>query len=341
MKRLLLILLFCFYPFFVFAEETPLSPEKTQNEIFIPPVLDDQIASHLKGISSPKIKKAITQEVLKLASEAVRIDELASTSVASATPISSESKNYWKSLETKLIFGSELAENKADEKNASKSVTLEGMIIPEENPLTRRGVSFRRWAVETKDGNRFPLSSNIALLTALKQPELLDGPVQITGTWIPSGENKNLKYFRTEKIRALDVVDEQPLEGTNASGAMNASDSMNASGTINASETLNASGTINTSEIMNASGSSNASESFLPKSASSETGAKTEKIGVSPSGTSIDSESKIAPSDLLSKKKESKKTVSAKKTTPKETKLEPSKENNQPETIQTKGEIVK
>lgn len=91
---------------------------------------------------------------------------------------------------TLMVRGSpveEISETAAKEK-------LKGTIFPEKHPIRRRKFLYR-WVLETSDGKRIPLKSNLKLLTLVRKEELLDGPVLLTGYFVQSGMNENLRYF--------------------------------------------------------------------------------------------------------------------------------------------------
>lgn len=75
---------------------------------------------------------------------------------------------------------------------------IRGRIVPEKRNIKRRRFMFR-WVLKTDDGRRIPLKSNLQLLTLVRREDLLEGPVMLTGYFIASAINPELKYFKVEK----------------------------------------------------------------------------------------------------------------------------------------------
>ncbi|MBF0499748.1 MAG: hypothetical protein HQM09_06430 [Candidatus Riflebacteria bacterium] len=127
-----------------------------------------------------------------------------SSIVASSSSVATGSREDWMPLPLRTIVGAPIAATmKAEQKEEQKSVTLLGRLIPEEQPIQRRRF-FRRWAIETDNGDRFPLTSTLPLLTAVKLPGILDGQVRATGRWVQALSEKRLKFFTVESIRSVE-----------------------------------------------------------------------------------------------------------------------------------------
>ncbi|GAB4279912.1 MAG: hypothetical protein Kow0029_24120 [Candidatus Rifleibacteriota bacterium] len=79
----------------------------------------------------------------------------------------------------------------------SRKEKIKGIILPEKHYIKRRRYVYR-WVLETDDGMRIPLKSNLHLLTQVRKEELLDGPVMLSGYYVQSGMNEKLRYFVVE-----------------------------------------------------------------------------------------------------------------------------------------------
>ena len=106
-------------------------------------------------------------------------------------------------LEPFLMTAGEPLEDGVD---ANKNQLLTGQLVPEKQPLGRRKYLYR-WVLKTDDGRRIPLKSNLKLLTEVRRESMLDGRVALTGQYIKSGQNSELRYFTVESVKA--VGDEQ------------------------------------------------------------------------------------------------------------------------------------
>ncbi|MBF0406374.1 MAG: hypothetical protein HQM10_03390 [Candidatus Riflebacteria bacterium] len=157
----------------------------------------------------------------EISSETILFDE------SNGTESQGLQKDFWNTMEIRQILGSEISEESAEdaEKKEAKSITLEGTIVPEEIYLKSRKF-LRRWAVETKDGERYQLSSNLILLAAVKQQENLNGPVQITGKWIDSPGTENLKFVKVESIHPS-IPSDEPDDKPQPNGTSIASNTTN------------------------------------------------------------------------------------------------------------------
>ncbi len=92
----------------------------------------------------------------------------------------------------------------------SKKEKLRGRIIPEKRNITRRRYMFR-WVLQTDDGRRIPLKSNLKLLSLVRKEELLDGPAMLTGYFVASALNPELRYFNVENaVPAGDADEDKP-----------------------------------------------------------------------------------------------------------------------------------
>ena len=85
---------------------------------------------------------------------------------------------------------------------------LRGRIVPEKHAVRRRRHMFR-WVLQTDDGRRIPLKSNLRLLTFVRNEEILDGPAMVTGYFVASGMNPDLKFLNVEKIVPAGDSDEK------------------------------------------------------------------------------------------------------------------------------------
>lgn len=93
-----------------------------------------------------------------------------------------------------------------------KKERIRGRIIPEKRNIKRRRFMFR-WVLQTEDGRRIPLKSNLQLLTLVRKEELLDGPAMLTGYFVASAINPELQYFNVEKaVPAGDSDDKEDKE---------------------------------------------------------------------------------------------------------------------------------
>jgi len=86
-----------------------------------------------------------------------------------------------------------------EEIEAKKKEKLKGLIVLEKHHIKRRRFMYR-WVLKTEDGMRIPLKSNLQLLTAVRNQDLLDGPAMLTGSFVNSAMNAELRYFNAEKI---------------------------------------------------------------------------------------------------------------------------------------------
>jgi hypothetical protein len=93
----------------------------------------------------------------------------------------------------------------------SRKEKLRGRIIPEKRNISRRRYMFR-WVLQTDDGRRIPLKSNLKLLTLVRKEELLDGPAMLTGYFVASALNPELKYFNVENAVPAGDADEGKSE---------------------------------------------------------------------------------------------------------------------------------
>lgn len=93
-----------------------------------------------------------------------------------------------------------------DEDSGQKKEDIIGRLVPELHPLNRRQ-RFYRWVLETFEGHRVPLKSNLKLLQEVRSEKFLDGYVKMRGYYLESGFNEQLKYFVVESVAAYDDPD--------------------------------------------------------------------------------------------------------------------------------------
>lgn len=86
-----------------------------------------------------------------------------------------------------------------DEDSGHKKEDIIGRFVPEPHPLNRRQ-KFYRWVLETFEGHRVPLKSNLKLLQEIRSEKFLDGFVKLRGYYLESGYNEQLKYFVVESV---------------------------------------------------------------------------------------------------------------------------------------------
>lgn len=153
-----------------------------------------------------------------------------------ASPSSPADRAAWPMLSPGLIRGADFAAAQQAAAEEAPATTLEGKLIREDQPLGRRSF-FRRWAIQTAKGERFPLTSNIPLMLAVKQKGVLDARVSITGRWNQAKGEKRLKFFTADTVRPLETP--AAISGKDAHGKKNLAGSvMPASGTTDASLAL-------------------------------------------------------------------------------------------------------
>lgn len=124
-------------------------------------------------------------------------------------PENSQEKLYEKTaaLEPVLMVRGNPVEEMSEN---SKKEKLRGRIIPEKRNITRRRYMFR-WVLQTEDGRRIPLKSNLKLLSLVRKEELLDGPAMLTGYFVASALNPELRYFNVENaVPAGDADEDKP-----------------------------------------------------------------------------------------------------------------------------------
>ncbi len=112
-------------------------------------------------------------------------------------------KKFFPALEGVLIVGAKIKPGPQAAGDEKKPETVEGRILIEEHPVKRRRF-YRRYCLQTEEGKRFPLSSNLQFLTEIKQEGVLDAKVKLTGQWIESPFGEGLKFFACNKIQILD-----------------------------------------------------------------------------------------------------------------------------------------
>ena len=87
---------------------------------------------------------------------------------------------------------------KNDDENL-KTFSYSGLLIPENQPVTRRKKMIR-WTLKLDDGTRIPIKSNLKLLQEVRKEDNLDDYVTITGKMRRSALEDELKYFVPETI---------------------------------------------------------------------------------------------------------------------------------------------
>ncbi|MFZ2959996.1 MAG: hypothetical protein WA705_24205 [Candidatus Ozemobacteraceae bacterium] len=188
----------------------PLEKDLRERAKNLPPIT---LPTNLEGLSIEGLTPIV--EEISSQKKGLMPVEFSPASAALPTEVASRSHEDWLPLPVQSIVGAPIAAaTKAAQKDEEKSATLIGRLIPEEQPVARRRF-FRRWAIETDNGNRFPLTSTLQLLTAVKQPGILDGNVRATGKWVQAVSEERLKFFNVETIRPMGDTSE------NASGSKN------------------------------------------------------------------------------------------------------------------------
>ncbi len=109
-----------------------------------------------------------------------------------------ESYEKTAALEPVLMLLGKPADEQCD-LNLIKKLT--GRLIPEIRRLARK-THLYRWVIETDDGRRFPLKSNLKLLTEVRNEKLLDGRVNLSGQFASAGADADDFYFVVETITA-------------------------------------------------------------------------------------------------------------------------------------------
>jgi hypothetical protein len=179
--------------------ETPVTQEEIMNEaarqeeVVAQDVAQEFIEEDQDTFVSPDvIDEVAAPEEIGFEDTDELLSEVASQSVGPAD----KEKTYEKSpaLEPSLMIRGEPIEEAAESARKEK---IKGLIIPEKHPVKRRRYLFR-WVLETESGSRIPLKSNLKLLTLVRKEELLDGPVMLTGYYLKSALNENLKFFVVE-----------------------------------------------------------------------------------------------------------------------------------------------
>lgn len=99
-------------------------------------------------------------------------------------------------------------EDEANEMNAV--ARLSGSLVPEKQMIGRRRHMFR-WVLKTGDGSLIPLKSNLKLLQEVKKEANLDGFVTLTGRFVTSGFQNELKYFIVESLVSIDELPKPPV----------------------------------------------------------------------------------------------------------------------------------
>lgn len=133
-------------------------------------------------------------------------EESEESEAASATkllPEETEPENLFEkadALEPQLMMAGAPVDEQGE---AQLNAKIKGRIIAEKKPISRRRHLYR-WVLESEDGSRIPLKSNIKLLQEVRRDEILDSQVSLTGKYIASGFKNNLQYFVVESIVVLD-----------------------------------------------------------------------------------------------------------------------------------------
>ncbi len=136
--------------------------------------------------------------------------EIASTAAPVSTDTASETL-YEKAdaLEPQLMLAGTPAEKDGESQVSEK---ISGRIVAEKQPVARRR-HINRWVLKTEDGRRIPLKSNIKLLQEVRRENILDSEVSLTGRYVRSGMNDNLRYFVVESAV---VLEDEPSEDKTA-----------------------------------------------------------------------------------------------------------------------------
>ncbi len=103
-----------------------------------------------------------------------------------------------------------IVDGKPGEEKKEKEETFhyEGRIVLEPQNITKRKKVFR-WVLKMSNGLRLPLKSNLLLLQKVKDEELLDGFVKISGKIKTSGMNKQLRFLQPTGIRSIEQLTEE------------------------------------------------------------------------------------------------------------------------------------
>jgi hypothetical protein len=92
-----------------------------------------------------------------------------------------------------------------DQSELTRVERLVGVLVPEAHPVARRGFMFR-WAVKGADGALVPIRSNLGVLKAVADEELLDAEVEVTGHYQTSAINSEMRYFIATEIARFVAV---------------------------------------------------------------------------------------------------------------------------------------
>ncbi len=101
-----------------------------------------------------------------------------------------------------------------EQSRVEQKAELEGRLIAEKHPLGRRK-NLYRWVLELADKSRIPLKSNLKLLQTVKNEDMLDGYVKVSGVWLKSEFSSPLRFLRIENIRMIDELTEVNEESEN------------------------------------------------------------------------------------------------------------------------------
>lgn len=159
-------------------------------------------------LDNPDAITGLPPSLLDLPKTAEGFDTTASPSAGNQPTASASTpaeRAVWPMLSPSLIRGADFAAAKLAAAEEAPTSTLEGHLIPEEQPLGRRSI-FRRWAIQTTKNERFPLTSNLTVLQAVKQKGILDIKVSITGRWAQAKGEARLKFFIADTVRPMEEL---------------------------------------------------------------------------------------------------------------------------------------
>lgn len=133
--------------------------------------------------------------------------------LASSTEIVSPPGEKHPALEPVLMRGA-LNVDQAAADVAEKKTELVGQLHLEEHAV-QRNRRFRRWVLVLASRARVPLVTTLKLLELLKKGEFFDEEVKVSGSFIDSPSNPNLRFLVVDKIQVVtSALDEEPESGS-------------------------------------------------------------------------------------------------------------------------------
>jgi hypothetical protein len=164
--------------------------ESGQEEIVVEPVIDEEeLDKIIMPDEIPFENSDLPGDVSELAADV-------------SEPVASLPEKLYEKVDAidpvLMMRGQPIEEQKATTKR------LQGRIVPEKHSLGRRNY-FYRWVLKTKDDKRIPLKSDLKLLTLIRKESLLDGLVLVTGKFVQSKMNEQLRYFKVERIVPAEI----------------------------------------------------------------------------------------------------------------------------------------